>query len=476
MPHPPLAGVPPAILTSLAVAAFCAIPATAADRNAQRIQVSHDNPRYWQYKGKTVLLLGGSDEDNLFNDPDLMLQNLNALRRVGGNYIRGTLSCRDEGNVWPYEQLNGKYDLRRFNAEFWDRLDRCCRECYRRDVIVQIEVWATFDYYRENWLRNPWNPANNINYTTDDTKLVEEWNFHPAQRPQPFFSSPPELNDDAVLREHQDAFVRKVLDVTAAYPNVLYCLDNETRANADWAWYWGQFIKQEAQERGTPVEVTEMWDMWDLTHADHSVTYTRPDLFSFCDVSQNNWQIGQTHYDRLLWYRTNLEQQPGGIRPMNNVKVYGMLRPGQGEAMDHNLDRWWQNIWAGCASTRFHRPATGIGLNEVAQQAIRAARVFTNAFDLFGCEPRPDLLSDREENEAYLLAAPPSVYALYFPQGGQVTVALDDETNGLRLWWLDPKTAKFSKAEPVPNGPQFSLQTPTTDQTWLALVAARRRG
>ena len=464
-----------AVAVSAMVLVLSTTAAMPADRNAERIRVSEDNPRYWQYKGKTVLLLGGSDEDNLFNHPAMMMANLDALRRIGGNYIRGTLSCRDEGNVWPFEQVNGRYDLRRPNPGFWDRLERCCREAYRRDVIVQIEVWATFDFYRENWLRNPWNPANNANYTTASTGLVPEWDFHPAQRPQPFFFSPPALNDDAVLREYQDAFVRQVLDVTTPYPNVLYCLDNETRAKPEWAWYWGKFIKQEAERRGTPVEVTEMWDNWDLTHADHAATYTRPDVFSFCDVSQNNWQIGQTHYDRLIWYRENLPQQAGGIRPMNNVKVYGMLRPGQGEAMDHNLDRWWQNIWAGCAGTRFHRPPTGIGLNETAQEAIRAARVFTNAFDLFACEPRPDLLADRDENQAYLLANPPSVYALYFPTGGQVTLTLGGEAKALKLWWLDVRTATFSKAEPVPNAPRCSLQTPTSDRTWLGLIARRRR-
>jgi len=32
----------------------------------QRIKPWGANPRYWQYKGRPVLLLGGSREDNLF--------------------------------------------------------------------------------------------------------------------------------------------------------------------------------------------------------------------------------------------------------------------------------------------------------------------------------------------------------------------------------------------------------------------------
>ncbi|MCD6359927.1 MAG: hypothetical protein J7M38_03620, partial [Armatimonadetes bacterium] len=124
-----------------------------------RIAVSEDNPRYWSYGGETVLLLGGSDEDNLFNDPALMVDNLDKLAACGGNYIRGTLSWRDKNNVPPFERVGDKYDLTRPSAEFFGRLETCCRECQARGIIVQIEVWATFDYYRDNWTASPWNPA-----------------------------------------------------------------------------------------------------------------------------------------------------------------------------------------------------------------------------------------------------------------------------------------------------------------------------
>ena len=42
-------------------------------RNADRIRPYAKNPRYWQYNGKPVMLLGGSNDDNLFQwpSPDL---------------------------------------------------------------------------------------------------------------------------------------------------------------------------------------------------------------------------------------------------------------------------------------------------------------------------------------------------------------------------------------------------------------------
>ena len=198
-----------------------------------RIEVSETNSRYWSYAGETVLLLGGSDEDNLFNDPEMMRDNLDKLAACGGNYIRGTLSWRDENNVPPFERVGDKYDLNLPSAEFFGRLETCCRECQARGIIMQIEVWATFDYYRDNWLTSPWNPVNNVNYTTENTKLEAEWPHHPASKPQPFFYSVPEVNNDATLLAFQQAFVRKMLDVTLPFGNVLYCMDNETHAPAE---------------------------------------------------------------------------------------------------------------------------------------------------------------------------------------------------------------------------------------------------
>jgi len=437
----------------------------------ERIQVWPENRWYWQYKGEPVLLLGGSDEDNLFNHPDLSSANLETLQELGGNYIRQTLSCRDEGNVWPFLEVDGKYDLERPNPEFWERLARSCREAYERDIIVQIELWATFDFYREYWLKNPWNPVNNVNYTTENTKLVPEWDHHPARKAQPFFYSVPELNDDTVLLAHQQAFVRRVLDVTLGLPNILYCLDNETATPPQWAWYWGKFLSQESKRRGVPIEVTEMWDAHDIRAEQHAATYEHPELFSYVDISQNNWQIERTHYDRLMWLRQTLKEQAGGIRPINNVKVYARLGPESG-LVDISLDRWWQNVFAGCASTRFHRPTggSGLGLGEEAQEAIGAARTFTDAFDIFDTEPYPELLSDREENEVYCLAWPGELYALYFPSGGEVGLEVEQTDRPLTLRWFDPTTAQFGDPEPVSAGAKVLLTTPAREQSWLALI------
>ncbi len=458
-----------AIILVIVASGFLNCTSTSQENLSQHIQLCIQNPHYFAYKGKPVLLLGGSDEDNLFNNPYLMEENLETLYEVGGNYIRCTMSSRDNGNVWPFAQKqNGLYDLDQYNKEYWNRFENCLVRARDYDIIVQVEIWATFDFYRDYWTVNPFNPANNINYSTDDTQLKSTWPHHPASKPQPFFFSVPEQNNDSLLIKYQRKFVDKLLSISLNYDNVLYCMDNETRAPAEWAWYWADYVQKKAYQSGVPVMLTEMWDAHDLHNKEHRRTYDHLELFAYFDISQNNWQEGQTHYDNALWVR-NMLQDHGGVRPLTNIKVYHRRHDNMPNTPSVGVDRWWQNIFAGCASTRFHRPTGGTGLNPLSQQNIRAARTFTDAFNIFACQPHPDLLSDTEPNEAYCLADPGNTYALYFPTGGNITLKLEETTKQYKITWFDPVTLKFYNAKTI-TGNSVQIQSPNMDQIWLALI------
>ena len=129
-----------------------------------RIQIYKENQRYWQYKGKPILLIGGSVEDNLFQIPNLR-EHLELLKSVGGNYVRSTMSWVDEGDVPPFKKVGDQYDLNQWNDEFWNRFRNFMTWTHEMDIIVQIEVWATFNYYREPWAANPFIVKPIINYT-----------------------------------------------------------------------------------------------------------------------------------------------------------------------------------------------------------------------------------------------------------------------------------------------------------------------
>ncbi len=432
-----------------------------------RIRPYPKNLYYFQYKGKPTLLLGGTVEDNLFQIPNLT-EELDRLRSAGGNYVRNTMSCRDVGNIWPFAKRGDLYDLNRWNDGFWERFENFLAETARRDVIVQIEIWATFDYYRDNWEVNPFNPKNNVNYTAGESRLPERVDSHPVRTGNPFFRSVPGAENLPVVLKSQERFVEKILSHSLRYDHVLYCMDNETSVTPLWGAHWAAFIKRKAKEAGKEVETTEMWDPWDIFNKMHSATVDHPELYSFVDISQNNHQKGQRHYDNALKRRESIRAHP---RPLTSVKIYGADGERFGDSRD-GIERFWRNIFCGLAGARFHRPASGIGLSERAQRMVRSAREVTGAIDIFTTEPRNDLLEGREENEAYCLGNPGTEYAVYFPQPGEVLLNTKDASGELTVRWYEIDKGRWLPQESRKGGGKLPLKAPGPGQ-WAVVIQGK---
>jgi len=430
----------------------------------KEIKIYSPNPAYWGYDGKPVLLLGGTVDDNLFQIPKLKEQ-LDLLKSVGGNYVRNTMSSRDKGNVWPFKKINGKYDLDRWNDEYWRRFENFLKLTFERDIIVQIELWATFDYYRDNWGVNPFNPKNNINYTAGETGLDENVNSHPTRCENNFFwSVPAERNQKTVLK-YQQRFVDKMLSYSLRFGNVLYCMDNETSVTPQWPKHWSEYIKRKAKEVGVTVNTTEMWDPHNLAHPKHSATFDHPETYSFVDLSQNNHQKGQTHWDNAQRQRARIADK---VRPLNNVKIYGADTGPFGSDRD-GIERFWRNIFGVMASARFHRPECGLGLSKKAQVNIRSMRLLTDKMNIFTCAPHNDLLLDRTSNEAYCLANPGKEYAVYFTKGGEVTLDVSALKKPATVRWLDIMKCQWTDAQRIEGKSRLPLRCPSRG-FWAVLV------
>ncbi len=270
---------------------------------SQAIQISPDHPQYWSYQGKPMLLLGGSVEDNLFQIPNLE-EHLDLLSAVGGNYVRNTMSSRDPGDLWPFhfDEKSELYDLDKWNQAYWQRFENFLIQTSSRNIFVQIEIWATFDFYRDNWEKNPYNPKNNSNYNAARVDLPEEVLTHPIYTDNPFFWSIPEQRNNMRLLWYQQKFVDKLLSYALQYGNILYCIDNETSVTASWGRFWADYIRIKALELKKVVYVTNMWDPWDLDHISHRETMDHCRYFSkqsparaatLGQWTETDWKIGQ---------------------------------------------------------------------------------------------------------------------------------------------------------------------------------------
>jgi hypothetical protein len=459
-------------LSALALAVVLLVGSLALgvpDTDADRIRPYAANPSYWQYKGKLIVLLGGSKDDSLFQIPDLKAH-LDEMVAVGANYIRNTMSDRPDHDfeVYPYKKLpDGKYDLDQWNDEYWNRFENMLRWTAERNIIVQIEVWDRFDYSTRNWPPHPYNPKNNVNYTFEQSGFAPEYPDHPGQNKQPFFFTTPKQRNNTVVFKYQQRAVDKMLSHALKYDHVLYCMDNETSGEEAWGAFWAAHIKRRAAEAGKRVCVTEMWDAWDLKAPQHRRTFDHPELYDFADVSQNNQKKGQEHWDNFHWVRNYLASRP---RPINTVKTYGADGGRYGNNQD-GLERFWRHVVGGAASARFHRPDSGLGLSDLAKAHIKSARMLLEKFDLLNATPDAAgaLLSDRAENEAYLTSVKGKQYAVYFTNGGSVGLDLTGQQGPFTLQWLDAAQSAWQAPQTVKGNAILQLKAPAAGH-WIALV------
>jgi hypothetical protein len=453
--------------------------------DADRIQPHADHPQYWQYQGKPVLLLGGSREDNLFNHPEGLAEHLDTLVACGGNYIRNTMSSRNPGNPWAFKRLeNGIYDLNQWDDQYWGRFENLLKLCQERSIIVQIEVWDPWDYFKTEaplgygpdnvgWESCPFNPALNINYTAAESGLAEKIDYYSASSPTKhlFFHTPPALQNIPVVRKFQEAFVDKLLSISLDYPNVLYCMNNEIGEPPEWGQYWAKFIRARAEKAGKKVYLTDMRRNTNFESPEQVNLLHDRAHYDFFEISQNNANNDQRHYDQILHIRSQVAEKP---IPINNVKIYGGEIGRWTRSVEEGTRRFWRNIFGGCASSRFHRPGPShhffaIGLSDLAQTHLRSMRMLADSMNVFVCEPRNDLLSARQPNEAYCLAEPGRQYAVYFPEGGAVKLDVSAVQGGLQMRWLDIGRSAWLEPQPAPAGGVLDLKTPGNGP-WTVLI------
>ena len=411
-------------------------------KNEDRIQPWTMNPRYWKYKGKPVMLLGGSQTDHIFL-LDGLEKHLDEIHSVGGNYVRNTMSQREGKELKPHRRLpNGSFDLDLWNPEDWTRFQNMLRWTAEREIFVQIEVWDRFDYSTEFWQISPWNPGNNVNYAYDQIGFDTEYPKHSGQDLQPFFHSIPGMSGYTekldLIRKYQEAFVSMMLSFSLDYEHVLYCMDNETSTPAQWGQYWIQFIKAKAAEKNVLICTTDMFD--DAYQGEEAkntpLIFSDPEHYMFADISQvNSRNYDETHWERLQWLLGKVNSEYP--RPSNHTKIYGSGYKGFGTGgPEDGVERFWRNIIGGSASSRFHRPDAGNGLNDLAKASISAARLLEDTIKFWDVEPAMSLISSDDSNVAYLAAQPGEKHVVYFTNGGSVQLDLSDTEATFDIHWI----------------------------------------
>lgn len=413
------------------------------------------NPFYWQYKSKPVLLLGATGNDNLFQNENL-LTHLDSLKAAVGNYVRNTMSDRDPADLHAFGLTpGGKYDLNTWNDEYWGRFENLLKLARERDIIVQIEIWDRFDHSRDPWKTDPFNPANTVSYSFEETGLDSVYPLHPGSNVQPFFFSVPELDNNIILLEYQKKFVEKILSISLQYDNILYCIDNETSGREEWAIYWADFVKSVAGEKD--IYITQMWDNWDVKTATHKRTLDHPARYRFIDISQNSQLAGPVNWSNAQYVFDYIKDKP---RPVNSTKIYGSDSGSwldRGITTEHAINTFFRNITGGFASSRFHRPPSGLGLSEISINCIKTVRDIEKITKMWEMKPSMHLIGVEEGGEAYLSAREGICYILYFVTDCNVRLDLKEHDKRFRIMSAEVEKAEWEKKESVRGGSVVEL-------------------
>jgi len=474
--------------------------------------------RYWKYDGKHVLLLGGWNHGhNPFIDHDTDNDNdnqgvstvaqikkaMDELAAAGGNCLRCVLDPGMAAGIQGFGFCAGsgtRYDLRTMTGPFWTRLEMFIAEARNRKTVVQIEVWDRFDLIDGSWGSwpvSPWNPKNNINYTAGSSGLAESYNSYKSH---PFLQGVPghpryesasgsrKKKYDQV-RSFQDKFVDKLLSITLRYDNVLYCMNNETHEDPAWGQYWMSFVERSARARGKSVSTTDMFD--DVYEAEGSrvLTYqlNSRDKYDYVDASQaNSRHADEAHWEKVKWIADAAKKtDPQCLLHMTKIygndlaldgKPWSRFKPGDS---DNGIEEWWRNLIAGVAGVRFHRPTSGIGLYPEAKNCISATRKVETKVKFWDVEPRLDLLSDRQSDEAYVAADPGNAYIIYLTKkgGGSVGLKLDGYPDAkFELSWVNVGTGNWGPTATVSGGSTVDINRPNGSAHWVATIVRRGAG
>ncbi len=404
----------------------------------KRIAPSATNRRYWDVSGAPKLLFGGSNTHNLFQWTDRRLtEHLDLLVECGGNYVRNTMSDREEHGIPPFAAgPDGTFDLDTWSDEYWERLSTFLTETARRGIVVHLTLWDQHDLSDALWKVHPWNPACNANY--DAAALPDA---------KAFFRTVDD--DNSVVIDYQQRFVDRILDTTLPYRHVLYNVGNEAWTGLRWERFWASRIHERAQAAGAGAYVTAMHIAPETTVRS---TISHRESFDFADVSQVNQEamgrMGRSHMDSLLLWRSLIpEHDPF---PMTIEKVYR-----GGDRDDHQFGttrmaqhRYWRNVFGGCSTVRFHRPIRegwgGIGLTEPAQAMVRSMRLFVDAFDVPASTPHNDVIVSDTDDGPYCLARLGVAYAFLFLNGGSVEFDPWFDLASFRCRWLDVDSSRWS--------------------------------
>lgn len=203
--------------------------------SAGPIRLHPENPHYLEYQGKACLLITSAEHYGAVLNADfdyerylrtLKVEGMNYTRIFTGSYVetresfdigKNTLAPAVGAFLSPWVRVDepagfpgeNKVDLSRWNPEYFQRLTGFVGLAESLDIIVEVTLFSS-TYEDPGWVRNPFNPANNVNRI--DPELKRQYS---------------NTLDNGGLLKYQHALTEKVVRELNRFDNVFFEIQNE---------------------------------------------------------------------------------------------------------------------------------------------------------------------------------------------------------------------------------------------------------
>ena len=446
------------------------------ERVVAPVELHPDNPHYFRYRGKPAVLITSGEHYGAVMNLDfdyttyletLAADSLNLTRVFTGAYVEPVGAFRIEQNTlaprpdrficpWPrstspgYANGGNKFDLTKWNEEYFRRLRDFMSEAERRNVIVELALFCPF-YGDEQWKLSPMNDINNIN------------GGGPADRNHVYT-----LDKSGALLAVQENLVKKIVHELRGYSNLIYEICNEPYfggVTMEWQHHIASLIRE--QEKNFPA--THLISQ-NIANGSEMITDPHPavSVFNFHYAYPplavaRNYHLNKVIGDNETGFDGNAD---------STYRREGWTFILAGGALYNNLDYSFTHDHE---NGTFRYPPTQPGGGSAAlRQQLRYLQQFISRFDYLRMRPDTTVIADfRNFGAAQALADPGKQYALYLFGKGPLETQLDLPAGNYALEFLDPSTGKTEKGTPLRSDGRVTIITPPyAEDVAIRIVAA----
>ena len=454
-----------------------------------------ENPHYFAYEGEpTVLVTSGEHYGALLNRDfdyvayfdELQSTGLNHTRVFAGTYrevpgnfniANNTLAPKPESYVapWPRSETPGaadggaKFDLTRWNEEYFARLKDLLREAAERGIVVELTLFCPF-YNDTMWEVSPFNAANNVN-GVGDVSRVDALTLKSAP-----------------LLEAQKAVARKIVSELHEVRNVYYEICNEPYAHDlapdDWQREMAATIAE--ADRGAPAP-----HLISQNYANGSKVIENPNPL----VSLYNFHYSRPPESVAMNYGLNVAigmNETGFDGNSDSAyRIQGWDFMLAGGALYNNLDYSFA-VGYEKGDLRYE-PSTPGGGSELLRRQLGFLRRFIKKLPFVRMAPDSAVVAQAPDGAtARALSKPGEVYAVYLHHGRvepkakpryqvdekvqrEASLALELPAGEYAVVWADPKsTAELPPASYSHPGGVAKLAAPTFAEDIAVVVRSER--